>query len=152
VCVRSRARGRDTAPGPVHIDDGRGGQHVPGADIPAAVPHGRHRRRRRLRPVPVAVGDERPHAGAGRGWLRHRHVRQRVRDMRRVPEPDVKRLLLQQPQQPQQQQQQQPQQQLYIKNYHVRTTVNAIWSLSGRRHRPPRHYFLYFCFSFFFKP
>lgn len=81
---------RDTTPELVHIDDGRRGQHVPGADIPAAVPHGRHRsrrrRRQRVRLVQLAVGNELRHAVAGRYRIRYRHVRQRLRNLWRVPE------------------------------------------------------------------
>lgn len=84
IACCSRGGRRDTALEPVHIDDGRRGQHLPGADLSAAVSHGRHRLRRcRVRPVQVAAVDERNHAGAGRGRLRHRHLRQPPRGVRR---------------------------------------------------------------------
>lgn len=88
VACYSRSGRRDTVFGPVHIADGRGGQHVLGAHIPAAVPLGRHRVPGRLRPVQVADAVERDHHAVGRHRLRHRHLRQRVRDMRRVTNGD----------------------------------------------------------------
>lgn len=80
----SRSGRRHTTLGLVHIADGRRGQHVPGADIPAAVSHGRYRQPE-LRPVQMAAADERPDARVGHRRVRDRHVRQHLRDLRRVP-------------------------------------------------------------------
>lgn len=93
ACCSRRGR-PDTALGLVHIDAGLRGRHIPGADIPAAVPPGRRvrssrpepsRRQRLLRPVLVEAVRGRCHAGDRRNRLRYRHVRQLRRAVRRVP-------------------------------------------------------------------
>lgn len=81
----------DSTPDVVHIVDGRRGMFVPGVDIPAAVPHRRGQCRRQwraFRHVQVATGDGRAHVGVRCDRLLHRHVRQRLRDIQRVPRGD----------------------------------------------------------------